>query len=139
MCREALETMDVGTLVRPDPELRKAIESLAVPAHVFTNSTRRYAMNVLEALGVAGVFAEIFDIEFLQWQGKPSAEAFRRVLNALKLPAPVVALAEDDAASLEMGAKLGMVTIAVGVDGPARFRVRNIKQLPAFLGRAGLL
>ncbi len=139
MCREALETMDPTKLLRPDPELPKALEALGVPVYLFTNATRVYAERVLGALGVAEAFAGIFDIAFLGWEGKPKPQAFRRVLETIGYEAETLALADDHPPNLQVARELGMVTVAVGVDCPANYRIAGIKDLPIVLHAAGLL
>ncbi len=139
MCREALESLDPRGIIAPAPELAQMLRETGVPVYLFTNSTHGYATRVLDALGVQEAFAGIFDLEFLEWEGKPSEGAFRKVLEALGIEPQAVALADDHAPNLAVARELGMVTVAVGVQCPADFRVREIGELAGVLRLAGLL
>lgn len=139
MCREALESLDPQGIIAPDPELGRMLREIGVPVYLFTNSTRGYATRVLDALGVRETFAGIFDLEFLEWEGKPEEGAFRKVLEALEMEPQGVALADDHAPNLAVAWTLGMVTVAVGVECPADFRVREITELAGVLRLGGLL
>lgn len=133
MCREALESMEPAEFLRPDPSLCEALSQIPVPLYLFTNSTRRYAEKIMEALGVADLFARIFDIEFMRWEGKPNSQAFARVLGALELPARAVVLVDDHPANLAAAQAIGMWAVAVGCDGPADWHIGRVQELSAAL------
>ncbi|MCD6352030.1 MAG: pyrimidine 5'-nucleotidase [Armatimonadetes bacterium] len=139
MSRAALESMDPSEYVPPAPELREMIRLLPVPLYVFTNSTARYAARVLEALGIADLVGGIFDIEFMRWNGKPSEQAFEKVLGVLGVPPQRVVLADDNAENLKVAHGLGMVTVAVGTTCEADYCIGTITELADVLQAGGLL
>jgi putative hydrolase of the HAD superfamily len=139
LCREALESLDPAAHLQPDAQLAQTLRELGVPLYLFTNAPRTYAQRVLEALGVRPLFRGIFDLEFLQWVGKPHARAFERVLAALGLPPAALALADDHPPNLATAHRLGLVTIAVGTACPADLHVQDLAQLPRLLRARGLL
>jgi putative hydrolase of the HAD superfamily len=67
----------------PDPALASFLASLDIPMAIMTNSAREHALRVVEKLGIGNFFPSIFDIRFHRLKGKPHAEAFNRVLEAL--------------------------------------------------------
>lgn len=116
MCREALENLDFEGLLDPDPELARELRNLGLPLYLFTNSTETYARRVLAAIGLSDVFAGVFAIAFLGWEGKPSRAAFERVEQALPPGPGRLALADDNPRNLAVARELGWLAVAVGVE-----------------------
>ena len=141
MCAEALESTDVGAYLRPAPALAAELRSLGLRLVLFTNGTRTYALKVLAALGLEGVFEEILDIHFLAWEGKPSRAAFDRALGYLGLDASEVALVDDNPPNLAVAREMGILAIAVGPDPAAvgDLHLATIHALAPELRRRGLL
>ena len=139
LAQEALAKVEAEAYVQPDRSLIEALERIPVPLYVFTNAPREYAMRALRALGVAHLFVDLFDIEFLDWDGKPSERAFRKVLRVLDLPAQLVGLADDNPDNLAQARRLGMVAIAVHVNAAADVVVPDIRQIARALRDHGLL
>jgi putative hydrolase of the HAD superfamily len=73
---------DADTL-SPDPELAAFLATLDLPMAIMTNSSREHALRIVNKLGIEKFFPSIFDIRFHRLKGKPHAEAFNRVLEAL--------------------------------------------------------
>ncbi len=139
LARDALADVDAERYVQADPELAAALQEIGLPLYVFTNAPRAYAQRALEALGVKHLFVDVFDIEFLGWEGKPSESAFRKVLRVLALPPEVVGLADDNPDNLRRAKELGMVAIAVHTDGDADVVVADIRDIARVLREAGLV
>lgn len=130
-----IERLKVADYLRPEPALAAMLSALPGRKHVFTNATRRYAMRVLAALGIAEAIEEIFDVEFAGGIPKPQREPYVRVLAALECPVERVALVEDTEANLEPAAELGMLTIKLG---PPPTSTRHL-YLPLLVGLPDLL
>ncbi|MCX7598735.1 MAG: pyrimidine 5'-nucleotidase [Armatimonadetes bacterium] len=141
MCREALESLDFEGLLEPDPELARELRSLGVPLYVFSNSTEAYVLRVLAARGLTGVFAGIFGIAFLGWEGKPSRAAFERVERALPGGCGRLALADDNPQNLMVARRLGWLAVAVGTDAAEAgdLVIPRLHDLGRALRRAGWL
>ena len=136
LAAEALGNVKAEEYVGRDEKLVQALEELELPLYVFTNAPRAYAQRALDALGIRHLFVDVFDIEFLGWEGKPSERAFRKVLRILALPPHVVGLADDNPDNLAQARRLGMVTIAVHVQCEADVVIDDIRQIAKALREA---
>lgn len=106
--------IDVGGILRPDPELCRALQSLPLRRAVFTNSTTDHSERVLNALGLDNTFEEIFDIRVAGYLPKPCPEPYHAVLDRLGIAASRCIMVEDSPDNLKTAKDLGMGTILVG-------------------------
>jgi putative hydrolase of the HAD superfamily len=125
--------------LEPDPALAAALERLPGRRLIFTNADDVHAARVLEHLGLAGLFDEVFHIASAVFAPKPAPEAFERLIAAHAIDPAASAFFEDAAHNLEPAAALGMTTVLVGLGAErcrapyVRFRAEN---LAAFLAAA---
>jgi len=125
--------------VTPDPEMRAGIARLPGRRLVFTNAGQRYATRVLEKLGVADLFEEVFTIETANFVPKPQPATFAAIVALHGLEPQVTAFFEDTARNLEPAAAIGMTTVLVGPDALETrdaFVHHRTDNLPAFLKTA---
>ncbi|MBI5650536.1 MAG: pyrimidine 5'-nucleotidase [Chloroflexi bacterium] len=94
-----------------DARLDQMLAQIAQTKSVFTNAPGDYARRVLDALGVAHHFEKIFDINFIEYQSKPNAFAYDKVLSALPVRANECVMIDDTPRNLAPAQKLGMKTI----------------------------
>lgn len=106
--------IDVAGRLQPDPALRAALVTIPLRRAVFTNSSRKHSERVLSALGLDGLFEEIFDIRVANYLPKPSPEPYHAVLDRIGMPASRCIMVEDSPENLMTAKKLGMGTILVG-------------------------
>lgn len=106
--------VDIAGRLRPDPELRRALETLPLRRVIFTNSSSDHSQRVLTALGLADTFEEIFDIRVADYLPKPYPEPYRAVLSRLGVQAHRCIMVEDSPDNLKTAKELGMGTILVG-------------------------
>jgi len=116
-----VHAVDVDSRLQPDLELRTAIAALPLPCHVFTNGSHGHAERVISALGLNGLFEEIFDIRIADYQPKPCPDPYHRVLDRLQLPAELCIFIEDSLPNLQTAKQLGMTTVLVGDTVPDDF------------------
>lgn len=109
-----VHAVDVGSRLGPDEELRRVLETMPVPSYVFTNACRAHAERVLEALGLDGLFADVFDIRVDDYQPKPNPGPYRQVLSRLNLTGEQCVMVEDQPQNLKTAKHFGMRTILVG-------------------------
>ena len=105
--------VDVTTRIKPDHALHCSLAKLQPPCYIFTNGSHQHAERVTRALGIAELFAGIFDIRIADYQPKPNPEPYHGVLQALGIPAPECVMIEDSSANLRQAGELGMKTILV--------------------------
>ncbi|HOP39788.1 MAG TPA: pyrimidine 5'-nucleotidase [Geobacteraceae bacterium] len=106
--------IDVSSKLHPDPVLREALATIPLRRAIFTNSSRDHSERVLNALGLSGLFEEIFDIRIANYLPKPSPEPYYAVLDRIGIPASRCIMVEDSPENLRTAKKLGMGTILVG-------------------------
>lgn len=125
-----------GAYLAVDLGLRTLLEGLPGRRAIFTNGSRRHALAVVGALGLEGLFDEIFDIVSLGFRPKPDPATYRSVLERLGVPAPETVLLDDLERNLAPARALGMRTVLVGARqaAGADFAIASIKDLPLILG-----
>lgn len=109
-----VHAVDVGSRLSADAELRRSIEQLPVPSYVFTNGSRCHVDRVVAALGLEGLFADVFDIRVANYQPKPNPDPYLQVLQQLRLSGRDCVMVEDQPQNLKTAKELGMTTVLVG-------------------------
>jgi putative hydrolase of the HAD superfamily len=128
----------VGDYLAPDAALHALIAGLPGRRSIFTNGSRRHALAVLAALGVDGLFEEIFDIVALGFRPKPDPATYRAVLARLGAAPGRTILLDDLERNLAPAREIGIRTVLVGADAPgpdADFAIRTLLDLPTILPR----
>ncbi len=130
--------IDVGGILRPDPELSGALQSLPLRRAVFTNSSQDHSERVLNALGLNGAFEEIFDIRVASYLPKPCPEPYHAVLDRIGISASRCIMVDDSPDNLRTAKDLGMGTILVGQETPLSpwidVAIREAAEVPQVLG-----
>ncbi|HLZ83093.1 MAG TPA: pyrimidine 5'-nucleotidase [Caulobacteraceae bacterium] len=98
----------------PDPALKAALGRLPGRRLIFTNADDVHTARVIEALGLAGLFEDVFHIGSAAFAPKPSKAAFDAILRAHAIDPRRTAFFEDSERNLEPAAELGMTTVLVG-------------------------
>ncbi len=93
------------------PSLAAALAALPGRRYVFTNGSRRHAQQVLERLGLAALFAGIFDIIAADYVPKPDALTYDRFIAEFDIDPATAVFVEDSVANLAPAAALGMRTV----------------------------
>lgn len=111
--------VDLTRYLRPDVLLDATLAALPQQKSVFTNAPANYARRVLRALGVEKYFGEIFDINFIAYESKPTPSAYAKVAAALPVRTEECLMIDDTARNLVPAKKLGMQTVWLdGNDNP---------------------
>jgi len=103
----------VENYLRRDERLGAMLAQLPQTKYIFTNAPADYAHHVLATLGIEKYFARIFDINFIEYQSKPTPIAYTKVLAALAVPATECLLVDDTTRNLAPARELGMKTVLV--------------------------
>jgi putative hydrolase of the HAD superfamily len=97
-----------------DERLRAGLSRLPGRRLIFTNADAVHAARVLDHLGVADLFEDVFHIASSAFIPKPSAQAFQRIVEAHGIAPANTAFFEDAERNLAPAAALGMTTVLVG-------------------------
>jgi putative hydrolase of the HAD superfamily len=122
-----------------DHDLIAAIARLPGRRLIFTNADAGHARRVMDHLGLADLFSEVFHIESAGFIPKPDPESFQRLIAAHGVNPATTAFFEDRALNLEPAAQLGMTTVLVGLSAEANtdpFVDYRTMGLTAFLAEA---
>jgi putative hydrolase of the HAD superfamily len=124
-----------------DPELVAAIARLPGRRLIFTNADDIHARRVLERLGLAHLFHDVFHIGSADYIPKPDPRTFARMNAAHGIAPATAAFFEDREVNLAPAHDLGMTTVLVGPHAEAStapfVRYRTLKLAP-FLSAARL-
>lgn len=124
------------SVLKPDPDLARAVAALPGRKIVYTNACRPYAEKVLAARGLGTLFDAIYGVEHAAFHPKPDAQAFATVFALDGLDPRAAAMFEDDTRNLAVPHALGMRTVHVAPDPvPADHIHHHTDDLATFLRR----
>jgi len=122
-----------------EPALRATLQRLPGRKLVFSNAPAHYAAAVMQALGIADLFDDVFSIEHTGYRPKPDSFGFLRLFHRNRVRADRCVMVEDTLANLKTAKKLGMATVWVArsakTPGYVDVSVRNLMQLPRLAWR----
>ena len=132
--------------LQKDPKLAKEIEMLEGIKIIFTNGSRKHALNVTKRLGVDQLFDDIFDIVDCDFIPKPLMEPYKKLVEKHKIDPKLCVLVEDIARNLKPAYEMGMKTVWIENNEPwaSKFADSNFvnyrtNNLPEFLRKINLL
>ena len=132
--------------LQKDPELAKEIERLDGIKIIFTNGSRKHALNVTKRLGIDQLFDDIFDIVDCDFIPKPLMEPYKKLVEKHKIDPKLCVLVEDIARNLKPAYEMGMKTVWIKNNEPwaSKFSDSNFvnyrtSNLPEFLRKINLL
>lgn len=95
------------------PDLASAIAALPGRKFILTNGDVGHASAVLEKVGAADLFADIFDIRAMKYKPKPLPEAYEEFFALHGIDAKKAAMFDDLEKNLLVPHDVGMVTVQV--------------------------
>jgi putative hydrolase of the HAD superfamily len=101
------------TGVATDTALDGALEALPGKKLIYTNGSVAHARNVMSRLGINRHFNEIFDIAAGDYDPKPSAESFARLIETHGIVPKRAVFLDDMPRNLKPAADLGMTTVLI--------------------------
>ena len=132
--------------LQKDTNLAKEIEKLDGIKIIFTNGSRKHALNVTKRLGVDQLFDDIFDIVDCDFIPKPLMEPYKKLVKKHKIDPKLCVLVEDIARNLKPAYEMGMKTVWIENNEPwaSKFSNSNFvnyrtNNLPEFLKKINLL
>ena len=107
---EFVHDIDIDFLQK-DPDLAKEIEKLEGKKIIFTNGSKKHAINVTKRIGIDQYFDDIFDIVNANFIPKPAMESYKKLVEKHKIDPKLCVLVEDIARNLKPAYEMGMKTI----------------------------
>ena len=104
--------------LQKDPALGKEIEKLDGKKIIFTNGSKKHAINVTKQIGIDQLFDGIFDIVDAEFIPKPSMEPYKKLVKKHKIDPKLCVLVEDIARNLKPAYEMGMKTVWIENDEP---------------------
>ena len=104
--------------LQKDPDLAKEIEKLNGIKIIFTNGSRKHAINVTKRIGIEQYFDDIFDIVESNFIPKPSIEPYKKLVEKHKIDPNLCVFVEDIARNLKPAYEMGMKTVWIENDEP---------------------
>jgi len=111
-----VHAVDIGSRLSIDNELFEILNGLSLPSYVFTNGSRCHVDRVVAALGLDGLFADVFDIRIANYQPKPNPDPYRQVLDKLALSGDQCIMVEDQLQNLHTAKEFGMKTVLIDAE-----------------------
>jgi putative hydrolase of the HAD superfamily len=112
-----IHNVPVEEKIPVDPTLPELFHAIKVPKYIFTNASLEHAKRVMKHLRIENSVDGIIDIISLDFINKPDPRAFKRAIEIVGAPDPQSIILIDDAIiNLEVGARIGMTTVHVGMD-----------------------
>ena len=111
--------------LQKDPGLAKEIKRLDGIKIIFTNGSRKHALNVTKRLGVDQLFDDIFDIVDCNFIPKPLMEPYKKLVEKHKIDPKLCVLIEDIARNLKPAYEMGMKTVWIENNEPWASKFSN--------------
>ena len=143
---EYVHQIDLSDL-KADPALEFAIERLPGRRYIFTNGCAHHAARILDRLGLAHLFEDVWDIRSIGFAPKPDPKAYAHILAHGGFAPETSAMFDDIARNLAEPHRLGMTTVCLNTGAiwdrqgpefpvaPARHIDHETKDLTSFLNR----
>ena len=109
--------IDVDFL-KKDINLAQELEKLDGKKIIFTNGSRKHAINITQRIGVDQYFDDIFDIVDSEFIPKPAIEPYKKLVEKHKIDPNSCVFIEDIARNLKPAYEMGMKTIWIENDEP---------------------
>jgi len=109
--------IDVNFL-KKDLNLAQELEKLDGKKIIFTNGSKKHAINITQRIGVDQYFDDIFDIVDAEFIPKPSIEPYKKLVEKHKIDPKLCVFIEDIARNLKPAYEMGMKTIWIENDEP---------------------
>jgi putative hydrolase of the HAD superfamily len=119
--------------VPQDQALDEALGVLPGRKLIFTNGTVAHARSVLNRLGVAHHFKDIFDIVDSDYIPKPQRGPYEKFVRHTNIRPATSAMFEDIARNLEAPHDLGMTTVLITSDDNADANILNGQTRPDYV------
>ncbi len=132
--------------LKKDLELGEELKKLEGKKIIFTNGSKKHAMNVTQKIGIDQYFDDVFDIVDSEFIPKPAIDPYNKLVKKHKIDPKLCVFIEDIARNLKPAYEMGMKTVWIKNDEPwaSKFSDSNfinyrIDNLSDFLKKINLL
>jgi len=102
---EFVHDIDIDFL-KKDLTLSEELRKLKGKKIIFTNGSKKHALNVIRKIGIEQHFDDIFDIVDSNFVPKPTMEPYKKLVEKHKIDPNLCVLIEDIARNLKIGASV---------------------------------
>ena len=106
------------SFLNKDPQLAQELKNLDGTKIIFTNGSRRHAINITKKLGIDQYFDDIFDIVESDFIPKPSVHPYKKLVKKHKIDPNLCVFIEDIARNLKPAYEMGMKTVWIENEEP---------------------
>ena len=92
---------------------------------IFTNGSKKHAINVAQRIGIDQYFDDIFDIVDSKFIPKPAVEPYNKLVEKHKIDPKLCVFVEDIARNLKPAYEMGMKTVWIENDEPWASKFSN--------------
>ena len=107
---EFVHDIDIDFL-KKDMPLGEELRKLEGKKIIFTNGSKKHALNVTQRIGIDQYFDDIFDIVDCNFIPKPKMEPYKKLVEKHKIDPNLCVLIEDIARNLKPAYEMGMKTV----------------------------
>jgi putative hydrolase of the HAD superfamily len=97
--------------LKKDLQLAGELKKLNGKKIIFTNGSRKHAINITQRIGVEQYFDDIFDIVNSEFIPKPSPEPYKKLVKKHNIDPNLCVFIEDIARNLKPAYEMGMKTV----------------------------
>ena len=142
---EFVHDIDIDFL-KKDLILSEELRKLEGKKIIFTNGSRKHALNIIRKIGIDQYFDDIFDIVDANFIPKPTMEPYKKLVEKHKIDPNLCVFIEDIARNLKPAYEMGMKTVWIENDEPwavkfsdSDFINYKIKNLTEFLKKINFI
>ena len=132
--------------LKKDLKLIEEFKRLDGKKFIFTNGSKKHALNVTRRIGIEQYFDDIFDIVESDFVPKPALKPYKKLVEKHKIDPNLCVFVEDIARNLKPAYEMGMKTVWIENDEPwaskfsdsdfVNYRTKNLSE---FLKKINLL
>ena len=97
-----------------DTELNNSLSNLVGKKFIFTNASKKHALNVLDGMGITDQFDDILDIKETDYIPKPDPRSYEKMIKKFKIEEKALKrtiFLEDTAKNLKPAKQMGFSTV----------------------------
>ena len=114
---EFVHDIDIDFL-KKDVKLGEELKKLDGKKIIFTNGSKKHAINVTQKIGIEHLFDDVFDIVDAEFIPKPAIEPYNKLVKKHKIDPNLCVFVEDIARNLKPAYEMGMKTVWIENEEP---------------------